>query len=442
MNIVHINKIVNEIGNEIGNDIDYIKLLSEISIQKKIIRNTILIKEHNNTKKIHKTQQLQKPTHMLNKAINKNNNKTNDTTDINDIICIDCNTFNIKELDGYYTCLECGLKIEHVIDSGQEWRFYGNDDNKGNDPARCDMPTNELLPSTSMGSFVGYSSRETSTTKRIRNMNNWYSIPYKESTLLDTFNNITNMAQSAGLNQCIIEEAKHMYKKISEIKSSRRSKKEGLKAGSIALACKIKGVPRNCAEIAKICHMDNNKILRKSIKTFEELWNNITLRDTHIIDALRTNIQYNNSESTSASENESANESIDESNDECIRIDKSIGNDKRIGNDKSNDTIAIEEDIQSEICSSDDITKLHRYISVLCLDDKIFQECKKLFIYIETHKCLDTHNPLSKIASIIYYVNEKYTLNINKHHIIQTCNVSEVTIHKCYQKILKNVKNY
>ena len=101
-----------------------------------------------------------------------------------------------------------------------------------------------------------------------------------------------------------------------------------------------------------------------------------------------------------------------------------------------------EEDAQTEICSPDDITKLHRYISLLCLDDNIFQECKKLFIYIETNNCLDTHNPLSKIASIIFYINEKYMLNINKHHIIQTCNVSEVTIHKCYQKILKNVKHY
>jgi len=225
-----------------------------------------------------------KKKHKRNEIINKIVDKNNISPDV---YCNDCKTFNIKEFDGYYTCYDCGLKLEHIIDCGQEWTYYNNDDNKGADPSRCDMPINELLPISSMGTFIGYGGKETATSKRIRNMSRWYAMPYKESTLLETFNNITTMAHNSGLNHCIIDEAKYMYKKISEIKSSRRTKKEGMKAGSIAMACKIKGVPRNCAEIAKICHMENNKTLRKSIKTFEEIWNNIKMRENNIINTMR-----------------------------------------------------------------------------------------------------------------------------------------------------------
>jgi transcription initiation factor TFIIIB Brf1 subunit/transcription initiation factor TFIIB len=243
------------IQNDFNLDVDFAKMLMEISTEKKRLRNQIISKEH------------------------KDKVYTDFTDALIDINCKECNSLHIKEIDGHYTCLDCGLKNECVIDCGQDWRFYGNDDNKGNDPARCDIPTNELLPKISMGSMVGYGGKETAISRRIRNMNHWYSIPYKESTLLETFNNITIMAQNSGLNQCIIEEAKIMYKRVSEVKSSRRTKKEGMKAGSISLSCKMKGVPRNCTEIAKICHMKNNKTLRKSIKTFEEIWNNLQMKE-------------------------------------------------------------------------------------------------------------------------------------------------------------------
>ena len=32
-----------------------------------------------------------------------------------------------------------------VIDDGAEWRFYGVDDNRSEDPTRCGMPTNNTF---------------------------------------------------------------------------------------------------------------------------------------------------------------------------------------------------------------------------------------------------------------------------------------------------------
>ena len=455
------------------NNFNFSQLLLEISVEKKKQRNKVVSKE-------------------------RNEKEYNDITDaLIDINCKDCNSLHIKEIDGFYTCLDCGLRNENVIDCGQDWRFYGNDDNKGNDPARCDIPTNELLPKASMGSFVGYSGKETATSKRIRNMNHWYAMPYKESTLLETFNNITIMAQNSGINQCVIEEAKYMYKKVSEVKSSRRTKKEGMKAGSISLACKLKGVPRNCNEIAKICHMKNNKTLRKSIKTFEEIWNNIEMREKGIINNLDfkdNDDDSNNSDNSDNSDNDdsqiepnyintnkldnndytqpyeneyqfqkeninpynanqynanSNNNVIDnndnnkynnhnnnnnyndnDNNDKC----NNKGNDSDCNNNDNNDS----DDETKNL--SEYITKLHRYTSQLGLDDKIFQACKSMFIHVENKNYLDKHNPLSRIASVVFYANEKFRLNINKHQIIQICEVSDVTINKCFQKLMKYSK--
>lgn len=415
------------------NDFEFSKMLLEISAEKKRLRNQVISQERK--EKVY-----------------------NDLTDaLIDINCRECDSLQIKEIDGYYTCLECGLKNECVIDCGQDWRFYGNDDNKGNDPARCDIPTNELLPKSSMGSFVGYGGKETNTSRRIRNMNHWYAMPYKESTLLETFNNITIMAQNSGLNQCVIEEAKYMYKKVSEVKSSRRTKKEGMKAGSISLACKMKGVPRNCAEIARICHMKNNKTLRKSIKTFEEIWNNIQMQEKGIVN----NLDFKENSDEDSNEEDKLNsdeEDIFNSNDEektnikAEFLDNELEDDidkhksyyENIYKNDVNDN-TIEDNINVSDDDSDDdnknineyITKLHRYTSQLGLDDKIFQSCKSMFIHIENKNYLDKHNPLSRIASIVFYANEKFKLNINKHQIIQICEVSDVTINKCFQKLMK-----
>ena len=447
-----------------------------------------------------------------------------------DIICYDCKSRNLNEHNGYYICQECGLYNDCIIDSGQEWRFYGADDNKGNDQSRCDIPTNELLPKTSIGALVGFSTRENKTSKRIRNMNNWNAIPYRESSLLETFNNITIMSQNSGINQCIIEEAKYMYKKVTDIKSSRRTKKEAMKAGCIMLACKLKGVPRNCSEIAKIFKLKNNKTFRKSVKTFEEIWNNIKLTENGITDKIKIEINLENnilkknkqnkkkldsknsmtkmtSKSTKCNDSSSDSDSSDinsdssdsdsdssdrdsdssdsESDSEEDNIIKEIDTIKKDNSIKVIDSIInidkfdnpikpncpIDIDIVSTIDNKsnykdletnivldtklvldtkdtktidknsktlqDCITKLHRYSCILGFDDKIFDACRIILTHIENEKYLEKHTPQSRTSAVIYYIIDRLSININKNHILQTCEVSDVTINKCFQKLMK-----
>ena len=80
---------------------------------------------------------------------------------------------------------------------------------------------------------------------------------------------------------------------------------------------------------------------------------------------------------------------------------------------------------------------MHRFTCTLGFNDTVFDACKTLLIYIEKKKYLDKHTPLSRISTIIYYIIERLNITINKHHILQTCEISQVTINKCYQKLMK-----
>jgi transcription initiation factor TFIIB len=307
----------------------------------------------------------------------------NDEDDVGMQHCSECNSIKIVELEGKYVCMDCGISNGIVIDFKQEWRFYGSDDNKNNDPSRCGMPTNELLPNSSIGSVIGFGSNESYVQRRIRNMQYWNAIPYKESSLLEAFNNITTMCQNAGLSHCIIEEAKYMYKKVSELKSSRRTKKEAMKAASVYVACKIKNVPRNTKEIAKIFNIKDIKIMNKAVKRFNEIWNSI--------------------------------------------------NDK----EKLNSNIIEDKESETNDLVQNSLKYLHRHCSKLDINDNIYNMCYKLLEYIENTKILNIHNPSSRIATCLYYIVQKYKLDVNIYNIEKECNVSNVTIIKCYNKLMK-----
>jgi transcription initiation factor TFIIIB Brf1 subunit/transcription initiation factor TFIIB len=404
-------------------ELDISKMLLEISNEKRQKKKEI--QTQNNIK-----------TNILDSSDSSDYKNLNDS--LANFKCTDCSSYKIKEIDGFYVCLKCGLKIESVIDAGQEWRNYNNDDSRGGDQSRCDMPTNELLPKSSMGGLVGYGGRESFTTKRIRNMSRWYSTTYKESSLMEIFNNITIIAINSGLNQCVIEEAKHMFKRVSEVKAARRTKKDGMKAGAIALACKLKGCPRNSLEIAKICRLKNNKTLRRGIKVFEEIWNNIILKEKQAGKALvdSKKMQRDNLQSNESCDSDSSDDDDEEDNSEEDSDSSEDDSDDEISDsDRHNDNESILNQHNDIIANYNG--KLNRFISLLGLDDRVYQAGKQILEHVESNNYLDKHNPLSRIASILSYVIERLNINIKKYQIIQICQVSQVTIDKCYQKLMK-----
>jgi transcription initiation factor TFIIB len=209
----------------------------------------------------------------------------NDNNKLNDY-CEYCKNFTKVNENNLIVCKTCGTIDSMRFDTSAEWRYYGTEDNKYIDPTRCGLPTNELLPESSLGSIVSYKYDESYDMKKIRNYHGWNAMPYKERSLYNVFDSIQLRAINSGIPSCIIEEAKIMYKSISETQISRGANRKGIIASCIYKACKLKNVPRSAKEIADIFQLNVTNMTR-GCKRFDEIMNinkknndNITLSNS------------------------------------------------------------------------------------------------------------------------------------------------------------------
>ena len=285
--------------------------------------------------------------------------------------CKYCDSEDIITENGNIICLECAAINELIIDSCAEWRFYGSDDSKNSDPNRCGLPTNDLLPESSLGSTISFKYGESYEMRKIRNYHTWNAMPYKERSLYNVFDSIQIRAINSGIPACIIEEAKVMYKKISETRISRGSNRKGIIASCIYKACKLKNVPRSAKEIAEIFQLQITH-MTKGCKKFDEIMN------------------FNKSEN--------------------------------LGLNTS---------------SSTSIDFLERFCSRLNIGNEIFNICKSVCEAAEKYSLVSENTPPSVAAGCIYLVCTLLNISISKKDISVSCKISEVTISKCYKKLLK-----
>lgn len=133
---------------------------------------------------------------------------------------------------------------------------------------RCAPPSNEFM--SSMGTFIGgggggggaKSSRGGASgdngsvshgaMRIVQKFQLWNSMTHKERMLHAVFEQFNLNAASNGVSACIIEEAKHLYKRVTDAKLMRGLNRQSLIASSIYMACKSNGVPRSVQEIASM----------------------------------------------------------------------------------------------------------------------------------------------------------------------------------------------
>ena len=98
--------------------------------------------------------------------------------------CEQCRSSLAFSDEGFLTCVndKCGIIYKDIVDHGAEWRFYGADDNQGNDPTRCGMPINPLLRESSFGCKVLCQGGSNYEMRKIRRYTEWQSMPYKEKS--------------------------------------------------------------------------------------------------------------------------------------------------------------------------------------------------------------------------------------------------------------------
>lgn len=288
--------------------------------------------------------------------------------------CSECGEEKIIEKEGSYICASCGTKFNTIIDSTQEWRYYGDNDNKTSDPARCGMPINELYNNSNTGTTMCSMNKGNFQFEKMRIYSMWGSSNYKDITFNKNAKEMETIAKSNGMNNCIIEEAKHKYRKIMFYKFKKKAKKEAIQAACIQYACKINNVPRDSNEMALMFNLSKQD-MRKGTKQFKEI---ISI--------------------------------IEEENSESNYIDLNPDN---------------------------SINFLKRRCTQLKISNEIFELCKEVCIYIEDNNFLIKHIPLSRTAGCIFFTTEFLNLSINKSDITKVCSISEVTINKCYQKLFK-----
>ena len=198
---------------------------------------------------------------------------TNDTNDTNEAVkknelkCCE-NHINFMYDEGIILCKICHNSITNIVDS-PEWRYYGAGDSKNINPTRCGMPVNQLLPKSSLGTSVATQNRSEAM-NRIGMYQRWNSMPFKERSRWQVFNEIQQKCQANNLPGIIVETAQSLYTIISQTKISRGANRKGIIAACVFHACKECKVPRSTNELAHIFGIEQ-KVMTKGCKNYTEI---------------------------------------------------------------------------------------------------------------------------------------------------------------------------
>lgn len=205
-------------------------------------------------------------------------NKTEPEKDIMQKFCKKCNTNDHIAEDlsqGIVVCIGCGSVVSDIYDSNPEWKQYPCDGGRET-VARCSNATNFFLPQSSLGTTIACSNKS-----KIKMLNNWGAMPYKERSLHYVLVEIQDKCREAGILKCIEDDAKILYKNISESKYPtgqnkgkdviiRGTNRKSLIAACIFYACKRGGKTRSPKEIARLFGLKYRDIT-KGCKTFIKL---------------------------------------------------------------------------------------------------------------------------------------------------------------------------
>ena len=216
-------------------------------------------------------------THEQNEQNEPNNNE-----------CANCKSVNIVEHSGSMVCKQCGILLDDCIETTMDTIQY-NDDGKNSMNKSC-FVINKLLPQTSMTTTINGPCSNIQKT-----IHNWGSILYHERKLSTIFRDFKNVCEKAKIPKCIEDDAKIIFKIISDCKYTGNNKKirknkskkspvdeneqikniifrgknmEGLKAACLNYACRKNNKPLSPKEFAKLFDLPIKKVT-KGIKLFE-----------------------------------------------------------------------------------------------------------------------------------------------------------------------------
>jgi len=291
-------------------------------------------------------------------------------------LCVKCNSILMIMEDGFPTCTntDCAVIYSDTLDYSPEWRFYGAEDKNTNDPTRCGNPINPLLPESSYGCKVLCSQKASHEMKKISKWTDWQCMPHKEKALYDEFQFITIMAQNSGISKIFIDDAMSIYKDLSEQKMFRGMNRDGVKAASIYISCRLNGCPRTAHEISEIFKLDKTSATNGC--------------------SIAVNIIQNIERNTEPSQ-------------------------------------------KMNLCTTTPLLFIERFCSKLKMQPELIKLSIFIAKKIEEHSSITDNIPPAIAAGIIYFVSHNCNLNITKTEIRKITGICDVTINKCFQKMEK-----
>ena len=296
-----------------------------------------------------------------------------EATNYNIYECPNCYRHGLYIDEGIILCQMCQCEYGGLIDDSAEWRNYGSDDHRTNDPTRCGTSSHPLLVESSYGTTLGYT--KNNYFNRLKQLNNWQAMPYHERSLKAVFDRLTQNGFNSGLTLNIVEFSHKLFAEvikiqanIGETKLSRGDYRDGLIAACLFYSCKEFGVSRSPQEIAKICDINSSDVTR-GINLFHELMKNSTI----------------------------------------LNINQSITN--------YNDFI-------------------ERYCNNLGIDNLRTLEIIKFANKVNEKKILTKNTPQAMVCGCIFFISTMHRLGITKFQISDKCGISVPTITKSYERLL------
>lgn len=189
--------------------------------------------------------------------------------------CPECgsNEFQEDYAKGMIYC-NCGQVIEAIFDNGMEKKNYDGDTDE---PARCGIAHNKLLPQSSLGTTVNAKGK-------LKKLHIWNSMPYKERSDNILFKRIHSVCVANGIVKKIEEDSKILCKRVSGTVHKQGKNKgkpiitrgfnrSGIVAGCLFIACRRNDETRSTKEIAMyfgISERDVNKGIRSLLTILDD----------------------------------------------------------------------------------------------------------------------------------------------------------------------------
>jgi transcription initiation factor TFIIB len=271
-----------------------------------------------------------------------------------------------------YTCSDPACGVTHSKALDRSPEWRHRNESS-DDPARCGMPVNRFLQESSYGCKLT-GAWSSVQMRKLGKYANWQSMPYREKALHDGFEHIRRAAVRAGLPKRLIEEAYRLHKQISEERSFRGVNRQGVIAAALYLSCRTNGCPRTAKEIAAMFSLDPAHTTRGCKNALSVL---------SVIE--RENLR--GTENTAFPKMQ------------CSHF------------------------VDRFACRTgvvDDNAALARFIA----------------LKVDKEQLVPENTPHAVAAGVVWYVCQLAKVSISKKSVAKACDVSEVTVSKCYKKLV------